>query len=191
MYWSLFHYNWILGCISVPVIAQVWVIPIQIFYFNNISIYSVFANIMSVPILSIISFGGFVSSLLSILKPFAYKICEIFDFILEPFLVLLVKISDFWGALPNSTVQTSHPTILQLILYYSLILVITGFMYKEFREKLLSEYKEKIVVINPPTRRTNNNIGIINNNIFFLSITLPSFCTHLYSYTICRSRYNS
>ena len=27
--------NWIIGTISIPIIAQLWVIPIQIFYFNN------------------------------------------------------------------------------------------------------------------------------------------------------------
>lgn len=129
--------NWLISVVTIPIIAQLWVIPMQIFYFNNISVYSVFANIMSVPILSVISFGGFVSSLLTILKPFAEKICEIFDFILEPFLILLVKISDFWGTLPNSTIQTSHPTVIQMLLYYSLLLIITGMLYKEFMEKYL------------------------------------------------------
>ena len=39
--------NWVIGTVSIPIIAQLWVMPIQIFYFNNISLYSVFANIMS------------------------------------------------------------------------------------------------------------------------------------------------
>ena len=30
--------NWLIGTVSIPIIAQLWVIPIQIFYFNNISI---------------------------------------------------------------------------------------------------------------------------------------------------------
>ena len=47
--------DFIVGNITIPIIAQLWVIPIQIFYFNNISIYSVFANIMSVPLLMVIS----------------------------------------------------------------------------------------------------------------------------------------
>ena len=123
--------------VLIPIIAQLWVIPIQIFYFNNISIYSVFANIMSVPILMVLSFGGFISSLLSAVKPLADFVCRIFDLVLNPLLTLLVNISDFWGRLPNSAIQTTHPSIFQLILYYSVLLCITGVLYKEIREKYL------------------------------------------------------
>ena len=127
--------NWFIGSISIPIIAQLWVIPIQIFYFNNISIYSVFANIMSVPIISVISFGGFISSLLSILTPWALFICNIFDFVLNPLITILVKISDFWGSLPHAATQTAHPSPFQIIIYYLILLNITYFFDKNIREK--------------------------------------------------------
>ncbi len=129
--------NFIMGVVSIPVIAQLWVIPIQIFYFNNISIYSVFANIMSMPILMVLSFGGFTSSLLGGIPLISDFICKTFDFILNPLLTLLINISDFWGCLPNSTIQTTHPKIFQIILYYGILLVITGLFYREFREKYI------------------------------------------------------
>ena len=125
--------DYIVGTVSIPIIAQLWVIPIQVFYFNNISLYSVFANIMSVPILSVISFGGFISSLIAPITP--QIICRIFDFVLNPLISILVNISDFWGNLPHSTLQTSHPTILQIMLYYSILLVITALANKDVREK--------------------------------------------------------
>ena len=137
--------NWILGSISIPIIAQLWVIPIQIFYFNNISIYSVFANIMSVPILYVISFGGFISSLLSAIQPLADIICRSFDFILNPLITLLVNISDFWGALPNSTLQTTHPNPFQIFIYYIILLDITAFFDKNLR----SRYKKMLFVTLP------------------------------------------
>lgn len=129
--------NWIIGSVTIPIIAQLWVIPIQIFYFNNISIYSVFANIMSVPFLSVISFGGFISSLLALIQPISHIICQIFDFILNPMITLVVNISDFWGALPHSTLQTTHPNPIQIIIYYIILINITLFLNKEFREKHL------------------------------------------------------
>ena len=129
--------NWIIGSIAVPVFAQLWVIPIQIFYFNNISIYSVFANIMSVPILAVISFGGFISSLLSLIQSLSNTICQVFDFILNPLITLLINISDFWGTLPHSTMQTTHPHPLQIIIYYLILLNITSFFNKDFRSKFL------------------------------------------------------
>jgi len=129
--------DFLVSTVTIPIIAQLWVIPIQIFYFNNISLYSVFANIMSVPILMILSFGGFVSSLLSAITPIADFVCKTFDTILNPLLFLLVNISDFWGSLPNSAIQTTHPTVFQILLYYGSLLCLTGLLYKEFREKYL------------------------------------------------------
>ena len=131
------YVNWIIGTVSVPVIAQLWVIPIQIFYFSNISLYSVFANIMSVPILSIISFGGFISSLVSIITPISDFVCRVFDYFLNPLLSVLVNISDFWGELPHAAMQTTHPNAVQIIIYYLILLNITALFDKEIREKFL------------------------------------------------------
>lgn len=137
--------DYIVGTVAIPVIAQLWVIPIQIFYFNNISLYSVFANIMSVPILMVLSFGGFVSSLLAGIPFIADFVCKTFDFCLNPLITLLVNISDFWGHLPSSTLQTTHPSVFQILLYYGILFCLTGLFYKEFREK----YLKKILVVLP------------------------------------------
>jgi competence protein ComEC len=134
--------SFIISTVSIPIIAQLWVIPIQIFYFNNISIYSVCANIMSMPILMILSFGGFTSSLLSGISIIADFICKTFDIILNPLLSILVGISDFWGHLPCSTIQTAHPSIFQILLYYGLLLSVAGLLYKDFRHK----YKKTLLI---------------------------------------------
>ena len=129
--------DWIIGTVTVPVIAQLWVIPVQIFYFNNISIYSIFANIMSVPLLSAISFCGFISSLLAIIQPLANIICRLFDFVLNPLITFIINISDFWGTLPHSTLQTTHPNPFQIILYYLILINLTLFLNKEIKAKYL------------------------------------------------------
>ncbi len=127
--------NFIVSTVTIPIIAQLWVIPIQIFYFNNISIYSVFANIMSVPIVMVISFGGFISSLLAVVKPISDFICGTFDFILNPLITALVKISDFWGSIPYSSLQTSHPSVFQILVYYGILFCLSSLLYKELCEK--------------------------------------------------------
>lgn len=139
--------DFLAGTVAIPIIAQLWVIPIQIFYFNNISLYSVFANIMSVPILMVLSFGGFVSSLLCAIKPLASFICQVFDFILNPLLTILVNISDFWGQLPHSTMQTTHPSVFQIFVYYGILLCIAGLLYKELREKYLKKLLISLAVL--------------------------------------------
>lgn len=120
---------WLTGGILIPIIAQIWVAPIQMFYFNTFSTYSVLANISIMPFLSIISFGGFVSSVLAVFTPIAKYVCAVFDFILKYFLDALVAISNFYSDLPHSLLTTTHPSILQIILYYAIVLIIT-FMFK-------------------------------------------------------------
>lgn len=122
--------DWLLAGILIPIIAQVWVIPIQMFYFNTISTYSVLANISIMPFLSIISFGGFVSSVLAIFQPIAKWVCFISDFFLKYLLDTLVAISNFFSTLPKATLEMPHPSIFQISLYYAIILIIT-YMFKK------------------------------------------------------------
>lgn len=127
--------NWLSGSIFVPLIAQIWVIPIQMFYFNNISLYSVFANILTVPFLSVISFGGFVSSVFALIKPISDIVCRVFDFVLNPLLNILVWISNFFSGLPHSLFITTHPSILQVILYYLILLLGVYILKNRFVDK--------------------------------------------------------
>lgn len=89
--------QWLIGAFLIPIIAQIWVAPIQMFYFNTFSTYSVLANICSMPFLSVISFGGFISSILAGFTPYTDKICMFFDFILNYFLHAIVFISNFFA----------------------------------------------------------------------------------------------
>ena len=139
--------NWCIATVCIPIIAQLWVIPIQIFYFNNISIYSVFANILSVPFLSVISFCGFISSLLSIIVPISDIVCQFFDFILGPLLKLIVAISNFWGSLPHASYQTTHPHVIQIILYYALLINISFIADKTLRENYGKVIKSSILFL--------------------------------------------
>ena len=109
----------------IPLIAQLWVAPLQMFYFNTFSLYSVIANAIIAIFLPLISFGGFISSIIAVVPQLANEVCKIFDFVLNPFLNLLVSISTFFAKLPYSLITTTHPNILQILLYYLIILLIT------------------------------------------------------------------
>ena len=117
--------NKIMSLILIPIVAQIWVAPIQMFYFNTFSLYSVFANITSSILLIFISFIGFISSILAIIKPIADSICLIADFINNNLISLLITISDFFGSLPHCLIQTTHPNIIQIIIYYAMLLSVT------------------------------------------------------------------
>lgn len=128
--------DFLIGAILIPVVAQIWVAPIQMFYFNTFSSYSIFANILSMPFLSVISFGGFVSSIIAMFAPFTDKICMLFDFILNYVLNILVLISNFFAQLPHSLCTTRHPIIIQIFIYYGIILSITLGIKTGFNKKL-------------------------------------------------------
>lgn len=128
--------EWIKGGILIPVIAQFWVAPIQMFYFNTFSTYSILANVATVPFLSIISFGGFVSSILSVIRPIADFVCMFFDFFLKYALDIVVIISNYFAKLPHAILQTTHPGIFQIFVYYAIILLITIMIETGFSKKL-------------------------------------------------------
>lgn len=127
--------NWLSGGILIPVIAQIWVAPIQMFYFNTFSTYSVLANVSIMPFLSIISFGGFVSSVLAIFAPIAKYVCFASDFILKYLLDALVWISNFYSNLPHSLLTTTHPCICQILLYYAIVLLVLYLLKNGFSKK--------------------------------------------------------
>lgn len=127
---------WLSSAVLIPVVAQIWVAPIQMFYFNTFSTYSVFANVAIMPFLSVISFGGFVSSVLAVFSPIAKYVCFLSDFVLKYLLDVLVWISNFFSSLPYSLISTTHPNIIQIVIYYLIILIITYSFKSGFIKRL-------------------------------------------------------
>lgn len=116
--------NYISGICIIPFIAQIFAAPLQMYYFNTFTMYSLFANILIVPVLSIVSFLGFISSLLAIFPYIANKVCIIADYILNPLLIYIVEIANFFSKLPNSVIYLKKPYLIQILLYFSIIILI-------------------------------------------------------------------
>ena len=129
--------DWLCAELLIPIVAQLWVIPLQMFYFNTISTYSIFANIAIMPFLSVISFLGFVSSVVSIFSPIAKYVCMVSDFVLKYCLDILVNISNFFSALSHSLIETTHPSVFQVALYYIIILLVTCVFKTKISKKFL------------------------------------------------------
>ena len=139
--------DWIKAGFLIPVVAQIWVAPIQMFYFNTFSTYSILANIATVPFLSVISFGGFISSILSAIAPIADFVCLVFDFILKYFLDAVVVISNYFAQLPQSIIKTTHPSILQIALYYLILLAVTLWIKIGFNKKVILSIAAAICIL--------------------------------------------
>lgn len=123
--------NTMLSFVIVPIIAQIFASPLQMFYFNSFSPYSVFANIAVVPTLSVVSFGGFASCILALIKPISVICVKFFDLILYPFLKLITGVAGFFANLPNSSITVPSPSVLQLVIYYSILIFLLLFFSVE------------------------------------------------------------
>ena len=158
--------EFILGIILIPIVAQIWVAPIQMFYFNTFSTYSIFANVLSMPFLSVVSFGGFLSSILAGFSPYTDNLCAIIDFILNYFLQAIVLISDFFANLKWSLIITTHPSIIQILLYYTVILLLTLVIKIGLNKKVIISCLSLILLIMISTVSiSNKNLEIITFDV--------------------------
>ena len=139
-------FNYILGACLIPIIAQLYAAPLQMFYFNTFALYSVFANIAIVPVLSIVSFIGFISSILALVPIVSAQICFVADMILNPFLVYIVKIANFFANLPNAIVYLKKPSLFQVFLYFLIIICITLLLLNKEKRKQIA-YSLGILVL--------------------------------------------
>lgn len=154
--------DWIKIPVLIPIVAQIWIAPIQMFYFNTFSLYSVLANISTVSLLSVISFCGFVSSVLAIFQPIANFVCMCFDFFLNYLLNILVWISDFFANLPHCLLQTTHPSILQVLLYYTMLVLVTLLIkYEKYKASFISVLITSCLLLFTTVNLPNKNLEII------------------------------
>lgn len=142
----LFSPEKLVSIVCVPLIAQLWVIPLQLHYFNNIAPLSVFANIAVVPFIGILSFIGFIGSIFSLVPKISSFIVFVFDMIAKPFLTLLVKISEFFASFKYSLITTSGFNLFQIFSFWGLILILTFYIQKNFSKKYLIYFLSLLVI---------------------------------------------
>ena len=154
--------NQILSAVLIPVVAQIWVAPVQMFYFNTFSLYAIFANISSSVLLFIISFTGFISSILAIIKPIADIVCRTTDFVNNYLINILIQISDFFGNLPHSLIQTTHPYLIQIIAYYVMLLAVTFLIkFDKYKQAFITLITVSVIIFVSTINIPDKNLEII------------------------------
>lgn len=148
--------------ILIPIVAQIWVAPVQMFYFNTFSLYSILANITPSVLLIVISFTGFISSVLAIFKPIADIVCLASDFINNYLISALVVISDFFGDLPHSLIQTTHPNIIQIVIYYIMLISASLLIkYNKYKKAFITVLSVSLVLLLSTINIPNKNLEVI------------------------------
>ncbi len=132
----------LISILVVPLVAQLWVIPLQLHYFNNFAPMSIFANIAVIPFIGALSFIGFISSIIALVPYISDFMVFLFDFIASPLLLLLIKISEFFASFKFSIISTSGFNFVQIFTVWGIILIFVLNLKNNFQNK-----KHKILLV--------------------------------------------
>lgn len=112
--------NKIIDMISVTISAQLIVLPISIFHFNTFSIYFLISNLLVGFVTEVIMSTSFIFLFLLCLNQ---NLANLFSVIVILGIKILLLISNI-GRLPFSVIYFSTPHILQIILYFIILILL-------------------------------------------------------------------
>lgn len=128
--------DFVSGTILMTVVAQLFASPLTIYYFNNLSLYSLFANIFIIPFVSLITFAGFASSFVALI-PHTDLVIRFSSLILAPLLTGMNFIAAFFAHLPESLIFVKQISILSVIVAYIAIISLILAVNNAFKNKVL------------------------------------------------------
>jgi competence protein ComEC len=111
----------IASLISVPIAATIWTLPRLLEFSSVIPVYSVPLNILTTPFISVISIGGMISGLASLISPDLGS--TLASFLYYP-THWLIKIVEFFANLPGSLVAVGSISIWQMLTIYLFIILV-------------------------------------------------------------------
>jgi competence protein ComEC len=107
--------------IAVPLAATLWTLPLQLFTFYGLSPYSLAANVVTGPLVTVVTAGGFVSGLAALALPWLGEV--IASAFYYPVQGLLAIVTWFDG-LPYRTVAVGSLSVGQVVAVYGLIALV-------------------------------------------------------------------
>ncbi|MBW4642587.1 MAG: ComEC/Rec2 family competence protein [Goleter apudmare HA4340-LM2] len=108
----------IASLIAVPLAATIWTLPLQLSVFGVVPTYSLILNIITTPLISVISIGGIISALAALIWNEAGSFVAGFLHYPTDWLINLVE---FFSKLPGNSVAVGSISTLQLLIIYALI----------------------------------------------------------------------
>lgn len=106
--------------IAVPLAATIWTLPLQIHMFSVVPTYGIPLNILTTPLISIISIGGFISAISALILPaLGSAIASVMDYPTG----LLLKIVEYFDALPGNSIAVGSITTAQMVIIYILLIL--------------------------------------------------------------------
>jgi competence protein ComEC len=104
--------------IAVPLAASIWTLPIQLYVFKVFPLYCLPANILTSPLISVVSIGGAIAAFASAIFPIAGSAISWLLFYPTQ---LLIWIVDLFNDLPGASLAVGQISTWQLFALYGLI----------------------------------------------------------------------
>ncbi|MGC1247438.1 MAG: ComEC/Rec2 family competence protein [Spirulinaceae cyanobacterium] len=134
----------IASIISVPLAIFPWVLPLQLYYFNVVATYSIAVNIITAPIVALVSLGGMVSALIASFVPTAGTSAA--SLLYYP-LHFLIAIVEFFTNLPGSTRAVGSISLASVLLLYGAIIFVFYNKWLQRRWWLAASFAALIIAI--------------------------------------------
>lgn len=105
--------------LAATIAAQIGVVPVTLYYFNNFSTFSIISNLLVVPLVEFVTIIGFImvfSGLLNI------HFAAIIGYINNTFLSFILFVTEATSKIPFSLLKLPTPPLVMVVLYYLFII---------------------------------------------------------------------
>jgi competence protein ComEC len=104
--------------VAIPVAASIWVLPLLSYIFHTIAVYSVPANILTTPLITVITLVGTISSVLALIMPALGGAIALLLFYPT---TVLIQFVEFVANLPGSTIRVGNMSLIWLVVIYGFL----------------------------------------------------------------------
>lgn len=104
--------------VAVPLSAYIWTLPLQLHAFGVVSPYSLLVNVITTPLITVISLGGFISAIAALIWPL---LGSVIAWGLSYPAHLLIAVVEWFNLLPGNITAVGTISLLQLLFLYGLI----------------------------------------------------------------------
>lgn len=131
---------YIVDTLSVTLSSQIILLPMMVYYFNSISLVSVFVNLLVAPISGILTILGFLVYILGLVS---IKLAQNLSYSTFVLIRLIINIANIFSRFKYASILVTTPKLIWIIGYY---LCIYKIFYK-FKNKILDYILYSLIVV--------------------------------------------
>ena len=109
------------GLTAVTIAAQIGILPLIAYYFKEISLVALPANILILPVMALLLGIGLICAVLGLFMP---VIASFLTLAAYPLLSYIILLTGVLGSLPFAAIVVFPPRFLEILVYYSMVLLV-------------------------------------------------------------------